>query len=673
MLSLVFGPDILHELDAALGREWLCTNGLGSSASGTLAGALTRRYHGLLTCATRPPVGRMHLVSKLSETVRLAGSTLELDTNIYPGHVHPAGYRYLTEARLQPMPAFFWRAGEFLLEKRVFMPHETQATVVLYRLAEGAGELELYVRPMMSCRDFHALTLQNDALDGEARELGEGHLCFEPYAGVPSVHVYHDGEFHPSLVWYKNLEYPAERERGLPYREDNWSPGYFRLRLTRGAPVALVLSAGPFGQWSPSAGEAAPAPRPDPIKLLEAETARRRQAAGPFTGAGGLLEALAAATDQFLVRRNGSLSVIAGYPWFEDWGRDTFISLPGLALTMERPEVACSALLEFSRYLKDGLLPNRFPDAGADPEYNTVDAPLWFIHAVGRFLEATDDLETVRQHLMPAMEQIVGSYVRGTGFGIAVDEDGLVDQGEEGQALTWMDARVDGWVVTPRRGKPVEIQALWHNALRTLESLNYELDRPERASKYGELADLVARSFLEKFWLEDRGWCADVADDPDHAGHADVSLRPNQLFAASLPHPLLDPERTKRMLDAVRSRLLTPCGLRTLASNDPRYVSKYEGSPRARDGAYHMGIAWPWLLGAYADALVHAHAGWTPEVLREVRHLLKGFEDHVAEAGLGSVSEIFEPEPPYRAVGCPQQAWSVAEMLRIAAECARHS
>ncbi|MBI2943456.1 MAG: glycogen debranching enzyme family protein [Candidatus Wallbacteria bacterium] len=661
MLSLSFGPDDLHDLDVAASREWLCTNGLGSSASGTLSGAMTRRYHSLLTCATRPPVHRMHLVSKVGETLRTTAGTFELDTNVYPGQVHPEGYRHLSEVRLRPVPTFRWRAGDAHLEKRVFMPHGKQATVVLYELASGCEEAELFLRPMLTCRDFHALTVQNSGLEDEASEEGAGHLVFRPYPGIPDIHLYHDGDFHPSLVWFRNLEYPVERERGLPFREDHWSPGVVRLRLKRGVPAAVVFSSGPLST------------RPDGAELLAAELARQKSLAGPFAGSGGLLEALAAASDAFLVKRDDGQSILAGYPWFEDWGRDAFISLPGLALTMERPEVAVSILVELGQHVHDGLLPNRFPDGAAEPEYNSVDAPLWFIHAVGRYLEATDDIEAVEELFLPVMEQIVGSYVRGTGFGIAMDEDGLIDQGEEGCALTWMDARVDGWVVTPRRGKPVEIQALWHNALRTLECLHHELEEPDRASKYAELADLVARSFREKFWLQDRGWCADVVDDPDHGGRTDASLRPNQLFAASLPHPLLGPGEARRMVDTVRARLLTPRGLRTLAPNDPRYVPHYEGGPRSRDAAYHMGIAWPWLLGAYCDALVHAQRGWTPQVVKEVRHLLKGMETHLTEAGVGSISEIFEPEPPFRPVGCPQQAWSVAELLRIAAECSRHS
>jgi predicted glycogen debranching enzyme len=421
-----------------------------------------------------------------------------------------------------------------------------------------------------------------------------------------------------------------------------------------------------------AAGKPAPAKAPSASALLESEERRRKCLAGPFEGKGGLLESLAVASDRFLVRRSPGHSVLAGYPWFEDWGRDTFISLPGLALTMGRHAIAAEVLAEFARFVKDGMLPNRFPDFAAEPEYNSVDAPLWFIHSAGRFLEASDDLEEVRDRFLPVMEAIVDSYRDGTRYGIAMDEDGLIAAGEPGMQLTWMDARYDGVVFTPRHGKPVEIQALWHSALCTLEAIHYELDNPTRAHEYGALAARVRESFLRKFWREEAGICHDVVDDPNLDGASDPSLRPNQLFAAALPYPLLDAARTRRMLEAVRAKLLTPVGLRTLSPTESGYLARYQGGPAERDAAYHNGTVWPWLLGAYCDAVVTANSGWQPAALTEIRAILAGFEKHLSEAGLGGISEIFEPEPPYTPVGCTHQAWSVAELLRIAAEVEKH-
>ncbi|MBI4872328.1 MAG: glycogen debranching enzyme family protein [Candidatus Riflebacteria bacterium] len=689
MLDLDFRTDVLSDLSSSLSREWLETNGLGSFASCSLSGAMTRRYHGLLVCATVPPVGRLQLVSKVAETIRVGDTSFELDTNLYPGAVHPTGHRHAVEASVRPFPSFVFRAGGVRLEKTVFMPREHQATVCVYSVAEAPGPVLLQLRLLLGCRDFHALTSQNPALDPRPRHLGDGHLVFEPYPRVPPIHVYFDaGEFHPSPCWFRNLEYPVERQRGLPCHEDNWSPGSVVVPLGTGRSVGIIFSAGPFGRWTPGARavepdsghdsavegrQTQPAPAdPDARSLMRLELKRREKAAGPFAGKGGLLEALARASEHFLVRRGEGHSIIAGYPWFEDWGRDTFISLPGLTLTMEKPELAAEILAEFAGFLKGGLLPNRFPDFAETPDYNTVDAPLWFIHAAGRYLESTDDLEGLCVNFLPAMDAIVSAFRAGTDFGIKMDSDGLLAAGADGLQLTWMDAKVGGRVITPRRGKPVEIQALWYNALRTLEAIACELGQSSRARSLETLADRVRASFLAKFWDEERGCCRDVVDDPNLNGQSDPSLRPNQLFAASLPYPLLDAGAARRMTDVVRDKLLTPRGLRTLSPDDPRYVAHYRGGPESRDAAYHNGVVWPWLLGAYCDALVRAHGGWKPEVAKEVGALLRGLETHLAEAGLGFVAEIFEPEPPFEPAGCIAQAWSVAELLRVAAELDRH-
>ncbi len=679
MNSWQLGPEDLGDLKTVLEAEWLETNGLGSFASGTLSGAVSRRYHGLLTVATHPPVGRMHLVSKVAEVLVTPEGTFELDTNCFAGSVEPTGYQYLSSAEASPVPTFHYQVGGYLLRKRVFMIHTKQATAVTYELLEAPGPCRIQLRPMFTFRDFHSLTHQNEALDPTALRPGPAEILFRPYPGVPALHVYHGSlPFEASAGWQQNLHLQAEERRGLPCVEDHWTPGMFACELDPGGRRGLIFSTEPL-QTEPDDPEVVSLSRqkssasmgPDPFLLFEAEQTRREGLAGPHQGKGGLLEALAGSSSHFIVSRGEGSSIIAGYPWFEDWSRDTFISLPGLTLMMDRTDEAVQMLTAYSECIQDGLLPNRFPDPGQEPEYNSVDAPLWYIHALGRYLEKTDDLETLEERLLPVARSIVSAFLEGTRFGIHVDRDGLVVAGEPGMQLTWMDARVEDRVVTRRAGKPVEIQALWYNALRLLESTFYEVGEELDGQAYGELADQVEQSFLKLFWNEDEGYCHDVVDCPDIPGGVDTSLRPNQLLAASLPAALLDSARARRMIDRVRKDLLTPRGLRTLSPSAPGYQRRYQGSPAQRDGSYHQGTVWPWLIGPYCDSLVTAHGGWKPKVIKEVTAVLRSFEDHLTQAGLGFVSEIFEPEAPHEPVGCVAQAWSVGELLRVAAELDR--
>jgi predicted glycogen debranching enzyme len=651
-----FGPDICGDLEAGSSREWLETNGLGGFASSTLTCLNSRRYHGLLVAATRPPAGRLLLLAKLEETLVLAGRRHELGVNRYPGAVHPQGHRYLVEFRLDPFPVFTYEVEGLRVEKSVFMLHGRNATAVTYALSESAGagglpsECALELRPLIAFRDYHGLTHRNDALDpGVTLEPGRARVA--PYPELPALYLSHDAErATPAGEWYLDFQYWEERARGFDHREDLFHPLTLTFDLGSRAGACVIASTEPL-----EAGRIA--------AYREAEVARRAAVAAAAPSSHPLVRDLTAAADQFLVARGAGTTVIAGYHWFLDWGRDTMISLPGLALVTGRHEEARGILLEFAEHVDQGMLPNRFPDQGEAPEYNTVDATLWFFEAVRDFLERTGDFELVRERLYPVLTDIVDWHLRGTRYGIRVDGDGLLASGAEGVQLTWMDAKVGDWVVTPRRGKPVEIQALWYNALRVMEGLAHRAGDETSAGRYAALARRVRDAFNRLFWNESAGCLYDVVDGEER----DASIRPNQVLAASLPHSMLSRERSKAMLAVVERELLTPYGLRSLAPGDPRYRGRYEGDPRSRDGSYHQGTVWAWLMGPFASAYIRANGG-SRRARERAAGWIEAFSDHLREAGLGQISEIADGDPPHTPRGCIAQAWSVAEVLRVAAE-----
>jgi predicted glycogen debranching enzyme len=523
--------------------------------------------------------------------------------------------------------------------------------VVVYELLASPGPVTLELRPFYAGRDYHALT----EAAGEAAESSfDRHtLSLRMRAGEPSVHLQVPGaSYTPAPDWYRRFEYAREHERGFDFHEDLFTPGVFAVTLRPGERLGVLVSLlPPLGR--------------DALGLLDAEGRRRQRLLRRFAKRGNTVRALVLAADQFLVRRGDDWTVIAGYPWFADWGRDTMIALPGLALATGRIEVAAGILRSFARAVRRGLLPNRFSDRGEEPEYNTVDASLWFFVAVWRFSEAGGDAELVRSTLLPALREIHAWHRRGTLHGIREDDDGLLASGEEGVQLTWMDARVGDRVVTPRRGKPVEIQALWVNALRILAELERRAGERVAARALEAAAQRAAARFGELFWSPEHGYLLDVVDGESR----DASLRPNQLLALSLPFALVDGSRAESILRAVEGRLLTPVGLRTLPPEDPRYCPRYRGGPAERDAAYHQGTVWPWLIGPYVDALlrVRGEAGCA-----RARAILAGFAPHLAEAGVGTVSEAFDAAAPHAPGGCVAQAWSVAEMLRAALAIERH-
>ena len=647
-----FTTETLRDLSAAASREWLESNGLGGFSSSTIIGLNTRRYHGLLTAATKPPVGRIVMLSKLEETLVVNGHGYEFSANQYPGAVHPQGYNFQSGFRLDPFPVFTYEIEGLRVEKSVFMVQGQNTTCIYYELIgdrRAFDSIKLEVRPLIAFRDYHSTTHENGALDSRV-QLEDGVTTIKPYSDLPTLHMAHDKcEVNTSGFWYRNFEYTVEQERGLDFAEDLFSPFSLSFDLKDQGTVRIIAST-----------ERTEAKRADQYR--KAEIRRRQEVSASVASPNELVRTLHSAADQYIVARERCKTVIAGYHWFSDWGRDTMIALPGLMLVTGRTEIAKSVLLEFAAHVDQGMLPNRFPDAGETPEYNTVDATLWFFEAVLALLDYTDDYGFVQQNLHSVLADIVAWHVKGTRYNIHVDDDGLLSAGEPGVQLTWMDAKVGDWVVTPRHGKPVEIQALWYNALRVMEQLSTKFNDPKARKYYAAMAIKARTSFNELFWNQEEGCLFDVVSGEE----SDRSIRPNQVLAVSLRNSMLAKERAASVLKVIERELVTPRGLRTLSPKDSFYIGRYMGGPRTRDGAYHQGTVWPWLMGPYITAYfktfgVRAGRKFASE-------WLSNFSAHLTDACLGQVSEIFDGDAPHSPRGCVAQAWSVAELLRAAIE-----
>jgi predicted glycogen debranching enzyme len=633
--------------------EWLEADGLGGFASGTVSGVRTRRYHALLLAARTPPTGRMVLVNGIDAWLDGAAGSVAISSQEYlPDVVHPDGASRLVAFTADPWPRWTWALpGGARLEQELFVPQGAALAALAWRLAGGDGLAPrppaiLRVRPFLSGRDYHALHHENGAFRFEPLAQGDL-LVLRPYPDVPAVLSRTNGSFTFDPQWYRNFRYEEERARGLDFAEDLASPGELRFDLATGEAIWLVAAQGSEDVLGPGrdlAGRLA--------ELRDAERTRRASFASPVRRA----------ADAYVVRRGSGRTLVAGYPWFTDWGRDTFIALRGLCLATGRLEIAREILLEWAGAVSAGMLPNRFPDHGEAPEFNSVDASLWYAVAVAELLAdadaAGDPLPgSERERLEGAVDAILEGFAKGTRFGIRVDEDGLVAAGEPGVQLTWMDAKVGDHVVTPRMGKPVEVQALWINALH---------GAGRRSARWGRLAALAGASFTERFWNEAGGFLHDVVDVEHRPGRVDASFRPNQILAVGgLPVALVEGERARRIVDAVERRLWTPLGLRSLAPGEPGYAARYAGGVRERDGAYHQGTVWPWLLGPFVEAWVRVR-GATAGARREARErFVAPLLVHLDEAGLGHVSEIADAEPPHAPRGCPFQAWSLGELLRL--------
>ncbi|MEJ6483286.1 amylo-alpha-1,6-glucosidase [Nostoc punctiforme UO1] len=653
-MCIEFGREICGNLDTAESREWLVTNGIGGYASGTVAGLLTRRYHGLLVAALKPPLGRTLLLAKLDETILYDNRSYSLDTNRWvDGTVSPHGYQNIERFSLEgTIPLWRFAVADALLEKRVWMQQGANTTYVQYTLRRATQPLKLTLKAMVNYRDYHSDT-QSNGWKMSIEQVEQG-ICVTAYPDAAPVYLLSDGG-STSIAdnWYYGFDLAVERYRGLRDREDHLHAATFEVTLNPGEAITFVASTEKQANLNAEAA-------------LKLRRAQEQKLTGIWKTNQPLktkespiwIKQLILAADQFIVDRPMAedpygKTIIAGYHWFSDWGRDTMISLPGLTISTGRPEVARSILRTFARYVDQGMLPNRFPDAGDQPEYNTVDATLWYFEAVRAYYSATDD-DTLLAELFPILADIIDWHCRGTRYNIHLDAaDGLLYAGVAGVQLTWMDAKVDDWVVTPRIGKPIEVNALWYNALRTMAKFARHLGKPHQ--EYEAMADRAKYRF-SRFWNDETGYCYDVLDTPDGD---DAALRPNQIFAVSLPESPLTLAQQKSVVEVCGRRLLTSHGLRSLAPDHPQYQDKYGGNQYQRDGAYHQGTVWGWLLGPFV--LAHLRVYKNPE---QARQFLEPMANHLTTHGLGSLSEIFDGDAPMTARGCIAQAWTVAEVLR---------
>jgi predicted glycogen debranching enzyme len=634
--EVAFGREICGTLEVAEQREWLVTNGIGGFASGTVSGNLTRRYHGLLVAAFDPPVGRMQLVARLDETARYEAADYALATNRWDsGAVDPQGYLNIESFCLEgTTPVWRFEIADALLEKRVWMQHGANTTYVRYTLLRGSGPVALQIKSFVNYRDFHANTHAGDwRMNITALKNGVEVIAFE--GARPFYLLSAEASVEPQHEWYRNCFLAQEKLRELDDREDHLLAAILRATVQPSESVVLIFSSEADAPVDPTAAMARESARQSGMLAQWASGDAYASASSP-----GWIRQLVLAADQFIVKRvvpeePEGRSILAGYHWFADWGRDTMIALPGLTLTTGRADIAKKILLAFVRYVDRGMLPNNFPDAGGSPDYNTVDAALWFFEAVRQYFAATQDTAT-RYH-------------------IRVDEsDGLLYAGEAGVQLTWMDAKVGDWVVTPRIGKAVEINALWFNALETMASFAPLVK--ESAGPYAKLAAQAKQNFA-KFWNDAAGCCYDVIDSPGIGN--DATLRPNQIFAVSLPQSPLSLEQQKLVVDFCAKRLVTSYGLRSLARGEPGYQGHYGVGVRERDGAYHQGTAWGWLLGPFVLAHLRVYSDRAAAL-----SFLEPLGQQIHTHGLGTLSEIWDGDPPFAPRGCIAQAWTVGEVLR---------
>ncbi len=649
---------------ARLNAEWLEADGLGGFASGTVSGVRTRRYHALLLTATKPPGGRMVLVNGFEAWVETPNGRYALSSQFYdPGVRHPNGADCIESFSVDPWPTWEFRVEDGTrVRQEICVAHESSRAAVTWTLVDPSDGVRLHVRPLLSGRDYHALHHENPAFRFDAAVV-EDRVVWQPYAGLPSIVVHHTGTYEQAPEWYRNFLYTAERERGLDCCEDLASPGIFRFDLGAKSATWILEATSRTGMAARSRTAATTVLK----RLRDGERKRRR----------ALPTRLERAAGAYVVKRGNGKTIVAGYPWFTDWGRDTFIALRGLCLATGRHDDAYDILVQWAGAVSQGMLPNRFADAGDTVEFNAVDASLWYVVAVYEFFVArrqanlpvaAGDVRALRT----AITAILSGYSAGTRYGIAMDSDGLLRCGEPGVQLTWMDAKVGDWVVTPRIGKPVEVQALWVNALRIGAGLKQwdlwdqgdEGDGRER--QWADLAEQATRSFRERFWNPQRRMLFDVVDADHQPGKTDAACRPNQIFAVGgLPFSLLDGEVAAAVVEIVEKKLLTSIGLRSLASDEPGYCPRYRGGVRERDAAYHQGTVWPWLLGAFVEAWVSVRGNTSAAKAEARSRFLEPLLGHLDTAGLGHLPEVADGEPPHTPGGCPFQAWSAGEALRL--------
>ena len=656
---MLIEKDVFQNFDLAVQREWLETNGLGGWSGSSIIGAHTRRYHGLLVAAIVPPADRMILLSKLDETIVSGDQRMELGVNLYHDDtIHPAGHQYLAGFRKDVFPQWEFNANGILLKKTIAMIHGENTVVILYDVAKAENTFTLELLPLMAAKGYHSLTHESSQMHWNAH-FNNGIFHNQP-DGKTNVFIQVPGSsYRHEPKWFNNFKYRVDQYRGQEFLEDLFNHGTFTVRLSQGDTLGVIISTeNPEGR--------------DAHDLFSRENMRRKLLISNQPE-NDIIKQLVLAADQFIVKRTiptdpsrdnvsntgESRTIIAGYHWFTDWARDTMISLPGLCLSTGRFEDAKNIINAFAKNVSMGMLPNRFLEKGEQPEYNNVDGTLWYFIAVYKYLQATGDKDFILNEILPVLKDIIDWHFKGTRYNIKVDADGLLFAGERGQQLTWMDARIGDWVVTPRMGKPVEVQALWYNALRIFSELLNLNDQAHDAATVKVNAEKVKENFNRQFWFEKGDFLYDIIDEN---GHPDPTLRPNQLFAISLPFALIEGEKAEAILQVVEEKLYTPVGLRSLPGDDKHYVPAYGGDQWHRDSSYHQGTVWSWLLGPYVDALIKVQGTRGKE---QAKKIIENFRYHLDEGCIGSVSEIFDADPPHHPRGCVAQAWGVAEMLRV--------
>lgn len=631
--------------DNGAGKEWVVTNGIGGFASSTITGLNTRRYHGLLLASLNPPVDRRLLVSKLDEDFYLNDERFILGTNQVMDGYAQKGYYFLQHFERYPFPTYIYKISDIFLVKSISMVYGSNTTVVHYRVINPfQKDIKINIFPLVNCRDFHLTTQEND-WPFHQHCVADHQVKIEPFKGSPNIFMMGDhAEYNQSPSWYKGMYYSIEDYRGLPPIEDHFIPGFFTLHTQQCTEFSIILSTGKIGDFDYALWEKNEKDRQNDLLELSGHS-------------DDFIQKLVLAADNFIVQRasTGKKSIIAGYPWFNDWGRDAMIAVPGLTLCTGRFQDAREILDTFAAHTKEGLVPNMFTDAGEEPLYNTVDASLWFFYAVQKYITYTDDYDFVKTHLWTTMQQIIHYYRKGTRYQIAMDKDRLIRAGSPGLQLTWMDAKVGDWVVTPRQGKPVEINALWYNALMFMSELTENLGKTD---EYSDLAAVVRRNFLASFWNEEKQCLYDVIDD-----EKDGSVRPNQIIAVSLPYSALPQKQARAVVNRVFDELYAVYGLRSLSPKEQQYQGHYGGNQYHRDGAYHQGTIWSWLFGHFVTAYRKVYDYSSDSSI--IAHLfLAPMKEHLCDGGVGTISEIFDGSYPFTPRGCFAQAWGVAEVLR---------
>jgi predicted glycogen debranching enzyme len=667
--ALTIPKDSLTRFGEVMAQEWIITNGLGSYASSTVPGINTRKYHGLLVAALNPPGDRTVCLSKLDEDLLVGESMFRLGSNEFGDVIFPEGYRLIKEFKLAPHPTYIYDIGNVSVKKTIFLPQTKNAAVILYNISNrNLRDVKLRLYPLLTCRYYHTVIDRMHIPLNFTQE--SNHLNFQTSFMRPEATIacrITDGRFTEGLNWVERLHYRDEASRGEAVYDDCFQPGYFEISVPVGVEKQFVVTcaasqdAKDARQILDSIGKTfQEIDTAYTLELNAKETLLENfYSSHPEVPMSDWLNWILLAADSFMVQNHeGKKSVIAGYFWFEPWGRDTFISLPGLTLVTGKFSDAKDILQNFMRYLKGGMIPNFVADKTGVPIYNTVDGTLWYVNAVLQYVKYTGDFAFVKGELWENLQSIIENHRHGTMFGIKLDEDGLLTHGPR---LTWMDAVVEGDMITPRAGKAVEIQALWYNTLKIMEMLAQEFDEPSLLVQYGSMAEWTRRSFNEKYWNPKLGCLYDVLEP----GGTDPSVRPNQIFAVSLDYTMLNKQSSRRIVEVVNRELVTPYGLRTLSLDDPKFVGKCEGDRRSRDTAYHNGTVWPWLLGPYVSAYLKVN-DYSPQARKDVLKnlILPLFTVGIHQGGLGTINEIYDCDPPNAPRGCISQAWSVAEPLR---------